>query len=408
MVSGRDSKPLEETHYGIETLSRAGGHLRVGVHVVHHSAVVWAQRPRLTDPARRLVRSDPERFRELCGDRFVGAEVVGSQWVGELTLGADVGPDAQAWLVGRGAFAGSFDAEEYHSLLAGFGELFHPQARILRDGLWARGETVELDEWMRRLVDFTSPGSGVEPGEPAATTEPRGRPYLAALYGYSPRMVAGAGALVAVELPSDPAQVIFAGLGSGRRFHGQLLAVDPPTPFPHRPTAEQRSTRSRAQPSDLDSPGIAGSLSPPPDGGTSAQSTNPDDSPDREILPLAETIAVRVWSPDAGTVYASPARPGDHYSERHGRWHFWIPGMAAGTDRVRNAIQSTLDHSEEGARRVFRYGTGPRAVYLSPDPPAEGIHRLPVSSGFLWIPGVAAPNPAQRQQLEAIRAAKSP
>ncbi len=358
-------EPAESAHVALEVLSRAGGHLRLGLHVAVHRGVESVESAQLVDAVRRLERQDDASFRAVCGDAFVAGTVSGAQFVGEFEIGSRQGSAAHSWLQRRRLLGPSADLAALAEGLESFVGEFSMRAQQLPDGRRAAAQPMAPEALIAAAAAF--------PESPEAE---RARPYLALLIDYPARMQSGIAIDLAMRPPEAPGRAVFAAMRPRRSSASEM----------HLARAQRRL--------------------PPP--GTGQRSPAP-------VVPVfrVERFPVRVIQTAGVSVYAGANAPPDHFVERAGGYSFWIPGAAAGTPRVAAAIAYAMAQSPEAAplRWVRRYAAGDlagAAVYLSPDAPIEGIHsgRNPV--GYAWIPGVAHPNARERKLMDEVLSAATP
>lgn len=346
--------PAPRVRITLKTLSRAGGHFLVGLHVAREQGVETLEAARLNDAARRLAHRDKKAFRELCGDVFVAATVTGSQFVGELEVDGRQGNAAFAWLRARGFLGASEDVEGVTKVLEHFAKQFAPEARWFPGGQRAEVETTSAEALIAGARAF-----------PESEESKQGRAYLALLVDYNERMLTGLASEFTLPPPEEPGRAVFAAMRPRRGKASEMLLArserrPPPAPRPRPPVFR------------------------------------------------VERVPVRALQMGATTVYAGASELPDHYVERVGATWFWVPGAAAGTPRVRNAIAAAIaSDAIDRAPLVWvrRYATGDatgRAVYFSPDAPAAGIFGARGGEGYAWLPGVSAPSTREQALLENV------
>ena len=348
-----ESEPSEHLHASLRTLSRAGQHLRVGVHVAVHRRVEWAVGATLTDAARRLAPTDPASFGALCGEFFVAGVVVGSHFVGELELDARSGNAAHAWLRNRGALRDGLALDHFAALLEAFVSEFPVRASVLPEGSRVRAREASPEAFVIEAIGF-----------PESDAAQQVKPYLALLSGYPARMQSGLPVDFDFEPPADPGRAVFASM---------------------------RPRRSRAREMHLARP---------------ERRRPPQPAPARPVFRV-ERLPVRVLDVDRTPVYAGGKAPPDHYFEVGAGAIYWVPGAAAGTQRVRALIEAARERDRAAAPLAWvrRYARGEQAIYVTPSAPLDGVHRVRGGGGFAWIPGVSTPTPTERALVEEVAAA---
>ncbi len=355
-------EPAEEVHASLETLSRAGGHLRLGLHVAVYRGVESVEGARLVDAARRLARHDLQSFRALCGDTFAAGTVAGAQFLGELEVGSQDGAAAHAWLQRRRVFGATTNLERLAEMLEDFVGRFPVRAQILIEGRRGAAKPIDPLVLIAGAADF-----------PNTSDAERAGPFLALLLEYPEYMRSGLALDFAMRPPAEPGRAVFAAMRPRRSAASEMHLA--------------RSTRRPPPPAPVATPVFR-----------------------------VERFPVRVIERGDIAVYAGPTSPPDLFVQHVGTTHFWVPGAASGTPRVRAAIAGAMTAMAPSPevwplRWVRRYAAGGAegmAVYLSPDAPIDGTHSGRAAEGYAWIPGVAAPNPRERTLVDAVLKAATP
>lgn len=356
-ASDGDSDEESATTYALEVLLRGSGQLWLGVYassddsIEHVGAVVYS------GAARRLVKGDPAAFRSLCGDHFVAAIIHGTVVVGALEVGGGGGDDAYRWLTARRAFSTKREAAPFGELLNNFLEAFPASAKIWPDPTDLRSEAIEPAELIRRAQHV---------GDADADEIPR--PYVALLARYPERLLSGLESRPRFDPPKSSASTLFGALKPRRSDKRDLLLARP-----HRVRPEA-SPASRSRPQN-----------------------------DAWVGVEIERIPAQRASVSGVAVYASDSVPLDLYFEyTDDHRHYWVPGAAAGTPRIRSAIAAARAEAPTTLTWVRRLSAGDRVAYMTDDPPAVGIHRERTGQGYLWIPGLASPGQKDQAFLGAL------
>ena len=240
-------EPRESVHAALETLSRAGGHLRVGLHIATHRGIESIEGARLVDAARRLARQDAPAFRALCGDVFVAGTVAGAQWVGEFEIDSRNGNAAHLWLQRRGLLGVADDLEALVSNLETFVENFPVHAQLLPDGRRSAAQPIAAETLLVAAREF-----------PESAEASVARPYLGLLLDYAERMRSGLPVSFALPPPQAPGRAVFAAMRPRRSAVSDMhLARPDRRPPPLAPVAQPVFRVERFPVRVVESAGIA-------------------------------------------------------------------------------------------------------------------------------------------------------
>ncbi len=385
---GTEQREGDGPRWSIAVLSRAGGRLVVGVHVSAPTAIESLASPRLTDAVRRLADKDAPAFRELCGDGFVGARTLGSQWLGEVEVErADVSRAIASLTTGTWS-----DPEPFRAALETLVKRHRVVTRELPNGKRAEAREVAPEELVTRAVEF-----------PANAASGPARPYLATFTPYS------AAALSGVLLPDpealderDVAEQVFRGGRSGPQSSAAQRAADMRAAQVHRESAPAADDSSQ-EPIVLVAPvREAPPAAPDREAALATAATAPSVA---TAVPALQRQPALVYEPGGLVVFATPRAPGGVYVERVGERFDWVPGAAAGSDPIRAAIAKARTGPPVRGTTIAVATVGATTVVMTDAPPIADVHAEPAGERRAWIAGVAAPDPAQRAALaSAIRA----
>ncbi|RIK90045.1 MAG: hypothetical protein DCC71_25700, partial [Proteobacteria bacterium] len=385
---GTERRDAGGPSWSLATLSRVGGRLVVGVHVLAPTEVESLAGARLTDAARRLAGASRENFREACGDGFVAARTHGAQWIAEIEV--DAGDVARA---SAGLVTGTWtDPEPFRSALEGLVKRWHVRARELRDG--SRADAVEIapEALVERAVAF-----------PASAEPDAARPVLATFAPYAEAAFSGTALPDAEELePRDVAEQVFR---SGR--------AEPTTSAAFR-AAEMRKAVVRREPDAAPAAAAAADEEPivlvaPPAAEVAVRSEprpvapqSAAPSPATGGAPVLHKQAALVFANDgAPPVFATTRPPGGVYAEQVRQRYYWVPGAADATAAVRDAIAKAKGAAPVRGTTVVFADVGATTVVLSDAAPIAGVHAAPAGERRAWIAGVAQPDAAQRAAIAA-------
>jgi hypothetical protein len=104
-------------------------------------------------------------------------------------------------------------------------------------------------------------------------------------------------------------------------------------------------------------------------------------------------------SPDT-VVYATSYAPQGLYAQEVNGRYYWVPGVAAASAEVTDAINAAENMEQPTANAtVITYAIGSDLIYLTGQPPARGIYAQSGSSLYAWVPGVTQPTEIQRDAV---------
>lgn len=390
------------TTWTLVVLSRAGGRLLVGAHVARTIASEALAEARMPDAARRLAGRNREEFRALCGDAFVAARAIGGQYVGELELGPSQARVASARLrTGVWTEPGPFQAA-----LEGLAALPGAQARELPDGRRNDARTIAPAALVERALAF-----------PATVDEANAQPFLAMTRRYPES--AFAGATVAIDPTQgwgDGARAVFlrdAGAGgvssaAARAAEMRKAVVQRRPGDPRRPFGAPADVPvALAAPARDTSPPAAAPATPD----TAAQPTVASEpvpaaiaAPAAPAPPVARRrMAALVYETALGStpVFATTEAPPGVYAERVKQRVYWVPGVAAASPELRDALARAAASSPARGTTILVATVGAETVVLTDVAPVPGVAREPAGALTAWIAGVAEPSAAQREALAA-------
>jgi hypothetical protein len=100
-------------------------------------------------------------------------------------------------------------------------------------------------------------------------------------------------------------------------------------------------------------------------------------------------------------VYATTYAPRGLYAAALGDRYYWVPGAASSSADVDSAIESASRMSgPTSGGTVIAYDLEGGTVFLTNEPPLDGIFEKRLGNLHAWMPGVAAPSEAERQAIE--------
>ncbi|MEB2343483.1 MAG: hypothetical protein OZ948_01950 [Deltaproteobacteria bacterium] len=404
------------TTWTLVVLSRAGGRLLVGAHVARTIASEGLAEARIPDAARRLAQGEGADFRLLCGDGFVAARALGGQYVGEIEIGPGQARAASARLrTGVWTEPGPFQAG-----LEALARATGAQARELPGGRRSEAVPIAPDELARRALAF-----------PDTVTAETAAPFLAMVRSYPEWAFAGTTIAIDPTLGwGDAARAVFlhdaaaGGSAAAARSAEMRKAVvkrrpgDPRRPFGI-PAGAAFAGRA-VEPGSAAEAGLAGGAEPAanPSAPAAAPAAPPAPAPAVEALPASvaataaeppppvaqrRRMAALVYAgPEGGTpVFATTQAPPGVYAEKVKQRVYWVPGVAAPTDAVREALARAAAAPPARGTTIVVAEVAGTAVVLTDVAPAPGIHAEPAGALQAWIAGVTAPTPAQREALAA-------
>jgi hypothetical protein len=398
--------------WSLLVLSRAGGRFVLGLHVSVPVATEGLRGAHLSDAARRLSRSAPASFAELCGDGFVAAEAYGGQYVAEIEVDPRDVARASA-LVETGTWT---EAEAFQESVARWTGVVRSTARELPDALRENAVPLSTDEALRRAAAF--------PSTVKAETAP---PYLALFHPYPASAVSG------LEMDVDPtvgwgdvARQVFlhdptrlAGSSAAARAAemrkavahreataasgpaGTSLSDEPPVP------ASAASGVASAPPGATEAADASAGAAPPAPAARAPAAAPPAAAPPGSVR--VHRMAALVFAvSDEIPVYATTQAPPGVYAEKVRQRSYWVPGVAASTPEVHDALAAAAQSPPVRGTTILVAEVGSTAVVLTDAAPVAGVHAEPAGPLQAWIAGVHAPDPAQRHALEAAVRAAAP
>ncbi len=401
------------TTWTLVVLSRAGGRLLVGAHVARTIASEGLAEARIPDAARRLAQGEGADFRLLCGDGFVAARALGGQYVGEIEIGPGQARAASARLrTGVWTEPGPFQAG-----LEALATATGAQARELPGGRRSEAVPIAPDELARRALAF-----------PDTVTAATAAPFLAMVRTYPEWAFAGTTIAIDPTLGwGDAARAVFlhdAGAGAGgsaaaaRSAEMRKAVVKRSPGDPRRPfgvpagaalavRAAEPAIAAEAGPTgggELAANASATAATPPaqaveaPPAALAAPTTEPPPA----VAQRRRMAALVYAGPEGGTpVFATTQAPPGVYAEKVKQRVYWVPGVAAPTDAVREALARAAAAPPARGTTIVVAEVAGTAVVLTDVAPVPGIHAEPAGALQAWIAGVAAPTPAQREALAA-------
>ena len=396
--------------YSLVSLSRVGGRLVLGVYVTAPVATEMLQGARLTDAARRMASSEPDQFRALCGDGFIGAVTQGANYVAELEVDPRDAARASDRLAALHGLGTTPDRDHFREALESVTTQFRVVARELPAGSHAAATPVVPAALVRRALAF-----------PATVNEQTAQPYLGAFVAYPKDAASGAKMEVASAVPRDgEAEQVFlwdrrgAGVGSASRAAELRKAQSHSEPSPTALVASEATRPAEISPQGAEGAAQRGEAERSSSGFATAQqlplvasaATRPPEMAEPSSSGLAvpqqglrSRAALVFPTPTGVEVYATTEAPPGVYSEQVGHRRYWVPGAADGTAAVKDAIHSASAGSAPARGTTVLCAVS--GVVLTDAPPVAGVHTEPAGSLHAWIAGVATPTPAQQQALAA-------
>lgn len=395
---GTEREESAATHYSIAALSRVGGRLVIGVHVGTQVAVESLASPRMTDAARRLAGSDAAAFRDLCGDGFVAARALGGQWLAELEVqGADA---VRAFTrLETGTWSDPVPFRAVLERLAASG------------GVTAR----EIPKGRRAAARALTPSDVIEQalGFPATIPADAATPYYAIFAPYSEAALSGMTLPSAEEIEAaDLARLAFRGEATSERSNAAARAAEMRKAVVQREPQDFRTVRGDGSsnapvseapvatpiPVEIVAAEPPAVVEAPPAAAAAASA---------EGEAVLHKMAALVYAVEgAPPVYATTSAPAGLYAERVRQRSYWVPGAVEASAAVRTAIeQAKTATPSRGTTVVVVERSGGPPVVLTDAPPIEGTFAAPAGERHAWMPGVSAPDAAQRAAIDAAVAA---
>ncbi|HSJ98452.1 MAG TPA: hypothetical protein VLC53_15355, partial [Myxococcota bacterium] len=114
-------------------------------------------------------------------------------------------------------------------------------------------------------------------------------------------------------------------------------------------------------------------------------------------------MAALVYEDAAGgtPVFATTEAPPGVYAEKVKQRVYWVPGVAAASAPVREALARAAAGAPTRGTTIIVAELADTAVVLTDVAPAAGVHAEPSGALSAWIAGVGDPTPAQREALAA-------
>jgi hypothetical protein len=102
-------------------------------------------------------------------------------------------------------------------------------------------------------------------------------------------------------------------------------------------------------------------------------------------------------------VYSTSYEPEGLYSVAHTDRYYWVPGVKKKSPLAAERIERAIEAKKPSANAtVITYQVGDDLVYLTNEPPVDGIHAQSSDRIYAWIPGTSEPS---QQQTDALATA---
>ncbi|MBW2289711.1 MAG: hypothetical protein JRG90_18065 [Deltaproteobacteria bacterium] len=102
-------------------------------------------------------------------------------------------------------------------------------------------------------------------------------------------------------------------------------------------------------------------------------------------------------------VYATPYRPTDVFSAKHGDYYYWVPGVTTESSQTKLWTATAVAMKQPTANStVITYTAAEQTVYLTNEQPAPGIFSESTDQLFVWIPGVEDPSEEERKLIASV------
>lgn len=128
----------------------------------------------------------------------------------------------------------------------------------------------------------------------------------------------------------------------------------------------------------------------------------PQSAPPREAEVSSAPVLMYEETPEV-VVYATPYRPTDVHSTKHGDYYFWVPGVTTESSQTKLWTATAVAMKQPTANStVITYSIEGQTVYLTNEPPAPRIFSGSTDQLFVWIPGVEDPSEEEQQRIAAV------